>query len=734
MAYQKQTWRDYDDNKTELQNLNNGALVTPERMNHIETGIANSVDQSTFEQNKFSVEQQLQQTEIRVGDVQSDLKNRIDHIIATPAEGISEQEIWDARHGNLSLGTNLLGVKQEINNLSGGLMKAATNLIDNIDLSKWIDGGTNTVSIRKENSALIATGTGNNANVHIQQNLQTIPGKKKYFVKTRFLVESDKTLNVSFLVPNATKDYVISTNTISQSEKFTVGVWKEVSFIVDANVNLNRIAVVFRHANASDSLGAIVRIGSIVLIDMTDLFGTGNEWNAPAMNNLLLKNNRATFEKNARLNPVRIERFSFIKNFGAVGDGVTDDTEAIRRALDYGGIIIVTAGTYLVSGTLRIRSNTKFICDADNVKFKLADTYSLSPFAWRPDYLDYFPIFVTPRETKNVEIYGLYLEGSSTFTDQIQVGIAIESTENVLIKNCKVNNINYHPEQAPPRPSGQFRTGWNIAIFRSKSVEVDNVKASYGGYEVIRVGDHCDGVKIHHSKFSYGWRTVFQILKGSKNIEFSDNEVIQDDFDTNDTHAAITFHSTAEDPIDNVKILRNNIKAKVFLTNPSGPIAISSVDNYCKNFTFEDNTIESNGYLISYNGAGTLVVSGNQGKAGTTAIAATNHGLEKVVIENNFVETTNNSCISINSTTRELRKVRIKDNDLKTAGDKNAITFGGTADVISPLISGNIVEQSGNSVYLPINVKKPMVTGNNFSGSSSRYIADTEGIYASNLD
>ena len=42
MSYQKQAWRDYDDTKTELQNLQNGAVVTPERMNHIETGVANA--------------------------------------------------------------------------------------------------------------------------------------------------------------------------------------------------------------------------------------------------------------------------------------------------------------------------------------------------------------------------------------------------------------------------------------------------------------------------------------------------------------------------------------------------------------------------------------------------------------------------------------------------------------------------------------------------------------------
>lgn len=41
MVYQKQTWRDFDDTKTDLQNINNGAVVTPERLNHIENGIAN---------------------------------------------------------------------------------------------------------------------------------------------------------------------------------------------------------------------------------------------------------------------------------------------------------------------------------------------------------------------------------------------------------------------------------------------------------------------------------------------------------------------------------------------------------------------------------------------------------------------------------------------------------------------------------------------------------------------
>lgn len=39
MAYEKQTWISYDDNKTEEQNVKDGAVVTAERMNHIEDGV-----------------------------------------------------------------------------------------------------------------------------------------------------------------------------------------------------------------------------------------------------------------------------------------------------------------------------------------------------------------------------------------------------------------------------------------------------------------------------------------------------------------------------------------------------------------------------------------------------------------------------------------------------------------------------------------------------------------------
>lgn len=43
-----------------------------------------------------------------------------------------------------------------------------------------------------------------------------------------------------------------------------------------------------------------------------------------------------------------------VKWFGAKGDGVTDDTEAIQRTIDYGGVTLLVEGDYLISNTLNI--------------------------------------------------------------------------------------------------------------------------------------------------------------------------------------------------------------------------------------------------------------------------------------------------------------------------------------------------------------------------------------------
>ena len=62
-----------------------------------------------------------------------------------------------------------------------------------------------------------------------------------------------------------------------------------------------------------------------------------------------------------------------VKDFGAVGDGVTDDTAAIQAALDVGGRILVNHGcVFVVSSVLSIKSNTHLYGDGVSSAIKLA--------------------------------------------------------------------------------------------------------------------------------------------------------------------------------------------------------------------------------------------------------------------------------------------------------------------------------------------------------------------------
>ena len=48
------------------------------------------------------------------------------------------------------------------------------------------------------------------------------------------------------------------------------------------------------------------------------------------------------------------------QQFGALADGVHDDTETVQAALDKGGAVFLPAGVYLISGKLAVKSNTYF--------------------------------------------------------------------------------------------------------------------------------------------------------------------------------------------------------------------------------------------------------------------------------------------------------------------------------------------------------------------------------------
>ncbi len=50
-----------------------------------------------------------------------------------------------------------------------------------------------------------------------------------------------------------------------------------------------------------------------------------------------------------------------VKNFGAAGDGIADDTQALQRAIDQNEYVFLPKGYYRITDTLRLRADTKLV-------------------------------------------------------------------------------------------------------------------------------------------------------------------------------------------------------------------------------------------------------------------------------------------------------------------------------------------------------------------------------------
>lgn len=128
-----------------------------------------------------------------------------------------------------------------------------------------------------------------------------------------------------------------------------------------------------------------------------------------------------------------------VKILGAVGDGLTNDAEALQSALNVGGTIFIPKGTYLVNSTLFFYSNTTIIMEdgavlkrnSNNVKCILCSQYYEDTTVYNGQ--------------KNVRICGGTFDLGSGFT-QGGCGIGFVHCENIFIENVTVKNVNtgYH--------------------------------------------------------------------------------------------------------------------------------------------------------------------------------------------------------------------------------------------------------------------------------------------------
>lgn len=123
-------------------------------------------------------------------------------------------------------------------------------------------------------------------------------------------------------------------------------------------------------------------------------------------------------------NKVKLNDIVNVKDFGAVGDGVTDDTAAMTAAMAASTVVSVPAGTYKITSTLAVPNNT-VLYGAGRGNTKLSHAFN-GDMMTLGDYAG---------------LSGLWLDGQGgTYTGQ---GVVINNglgRQNIY--NCRITNFN----------------------------------------------------------------------------------------------------------------------------------------------------------------------------------------------------------------------------------------------------------------------------------------------------
>ena len=116
-----------------------------------------------------------------------------------------------------------------------------------------------------------------------------------------------------------------------------------------------------------------------------------------------------------------------VKDFGAKGDGVTDDTQAITRALSVHKNVFIPEGTYIVSDII-YSYGSKIIKGTQNTILKASDTAEFTNHN-----------FITLFQQSNSIIENLKIDMNWKYATPL----LISSSSNILIHNCEFYNVSY---------------------------------------------------------------------------------------------------------------------------------------------------------------------------------------------------------------------------------------------------------------------------------------------------
>ena len=236
---------------------------------------------------------------------------------------------------------------------------------------------------------------------------------------------------------------------------------------------------------------------------------------------------------------------TFVEDYGAVGDGITDDTKSIQNALDKssGRRVYLPKGTYMVSETIEIPSNSHIFGDGESTVIKMISSVGRDTTLMRTGKRGSKREHITIRDmTLDFNRVRWNVSGGETLEDtefgggdqdNDQTTLSICFSEYVLVKNVRcLDGYKHCIDITSPRyPSNTNGTTYDNDS--SRYVTIENCFASGAGD---------DNITTHFSSniLITGCRSItpsgvrtgqnsncFEIDDGSRNVTMTDNVAIK---------------------------------------------------------------------------------------------------------------------------------------------------------------------------------------------------------------